>query len=132
MIAEAHRACVHPLYRRPGRILEQVKALFLAAPITSPSSPIMGPSTLRAWITQASAHCGDLHHYRHHFTCLKDTLPYIAGQIARTAQALILAKLRALCFSGPADYTGRASHLLASPGMAAAWPSQEPVAALFS
>jgi len=63
MIAEAHpRACRASSYRRQERDLEQVKALFLAAPFNaSPRAPhqMALSQRVRAWIRQAQRRLRD-------------------------------------------------------------------------
>jgi arginine decarboxylase len=116
MIAEAHRGLSCILFTADQEEdLEQVKALFLAAHSRSPELPIMALSTRQSLDNDKLSALRDLHQLRGIIYLFEDTLPFIAGQIARTAQAY-LGQLLPPFFKALLDYTGRASYSWHSPG----------------
>tara|TARA_R110001592_G_scaffold53784_10_gene164928 strand:+ start:8712 stop:10964 length:2253 start_codon:yes stop_codon:yes gene_type:complete len=116
LIAEAHRglSCILFTADQEGD-LAQVRALFQAAHSRSPELPIMALSTRQNLDNDKLTELRDLHQLRGIIYLFEDTLPFIAGQIARTAQAY-LGNLLPPFFKALLDYTGRASYSWHSPG----------------
>jgi len=118
LVAEAHRGLSCILFTAendPVHELEPVRKLFLAAHSRSPELPIMALSTTQALDNQLLSRLRDLHQLRGIIYLFEDTMPFIAGQIARTARAY-LSQLLPPFFKALLDYTGRASYSWHSPG----------------
>src|SRR5690606_41447307 len=84
------------------------RRLFDAAHSRSPELPIMALSTTQALDTQLLGRLRDLHQLRGIIYLFEDTMPFIAGQIARTARTY-LSQLLPPFFKALLTYTGRAS-----------------------
>ncbi|HCL41421.1 MAG TPA: lysine decarboxylase, partial [Pseudomonas sp.] len=116
LIAEAHRGLSCILFT-PEAVpdLQEVEALFSAAHSRSPELPIMALSTRQSIDPELLSALRELHQIRGIIYLFEDTLPFIAGQIARTARSY-LAQLLPPFFKALLDYTGRASYSWHSPG----------------
>ena len=118
LVAEAHRGLSCILFSAEHddqQGLEPVRKLFAAAHSRSPELPIMALSTAHALDNQLLSNLRDLHQLRGIIYLFEDTMPFIAGQIARTARAY-LSQLLPPFFKALLDYTGRASYSWHSPG----------------
>ncbi|MFN3578918.1 MAG: Orn/Lys/Arg decarboxylase N-terminal domain-containing protein, partial [Pseudomonas sp.] len=90
LIAEAHRGLSCILFSADQEEdMDQVQALFMAAHCRSPELPIMALSTRQSLDNDRLAALRDLHQLRGIIYLFEDTLAFIAGQIARTAQAYL-------------------------------------------
>ncbi|UJJ31757.1 Orn/Lys/Arg family decarboxylase [Halopseudomonas maritima] len=116
LIAEAHRGLSCILFT-PEAVpdLSEVEALFSAAHCRSPELPIMALSTRQSIDPERLSALRELHQIRGIIYLFEDTLPFIAGQIARTARSY-LSQLLPPFFKALLDYTGRASYSWHSPG----------------
>ncbi|HDZ55161.1 MAG TPA: lysine decarboxylase [Pseudomonas xinjiangensis] len=116
LIAEAHRGLSCILFTADLEAdLDPVRALFEAAHSRSPELPIMALTTRQNLDSAQLADLRDLHQLRGIIYLFEDTLPFIAGQIARTARSY-LSQLLPPFFKALLDYTGRASYSWHSPG----------------
>src|SRR5690606_12247930 len=118
LVAEAHRGLSCILFtpeNHPDGDLGQDRRLFDAAHSRSPELPIMALSTTQALDTQLLGRLRDLHQLRGIIYLFEDTMPFIAGQIARTARTY-LSQLLPPFFKALLTYTGRASYSWHSPG----------------
>ena len=118
LVAEAHRGLSCILFtpdNDPAQELEAERRLFAAAHSRSPELPIMALSTTQALDTQLLSKLRDLHQLRGIIYLFEDTMPFIAGQIARTARAY-LSQVLPPFFKALLDYTRRASYSWHSPG----------------
>ena len=118
LVAEAHRGLSCILFSAENddqQGLTAVRKLFAAAHSRSPELPIMALSTAHALDNQLLSSLRDLHQLRGIIYLFEDTMPFIAGQIARTARAY-LSQLLPPFFKALLDYTGRASYSWHSPG----------------
>ena len=88
LVAEAHRGLSCILFTPDNDLaagMEPVRKLFAAAHSRSPELPIMALSTTQQLDTQLLSSLRDLHQLRGIIYLFEDTMPFIAGQIARTA-----------------------------------------------
>lgn len=116
LIAEAHRGLSCILFTADlERDLGPVRALFLAAHSRSPELPIMALSTRQNLDSAHLVELRDLHQLRGIIYLFEDTIPFIAGQIARTARSY-LDQLLPPFFKALLDYTAKASYSWHSPG----------------
>ncbi|AQZ96136.1 Orn/Lys/Arg decarboxylase N-terminal domain-containing protein [Halopseudomonas phragmitis] len=116
LIAEAHRGLSCILFSTDdGNDLAPVQALFEAAHSRSPELPIIALSTRQHLDSHYLSALRDLLQLRGIIYLFEDTLPFIAGQIARTARAY-LAQLLPPFFKALLDYTARSSYSWHSPG----------------
>lgn len=116
LIAEAHRGLSCILFTADLEAdLAPVRALFEAAHSRSPELPIMALSIQQNLDSAKLAELRNLHQLRGIIYLFEDTLPFIAGQIARTARSY-LSQLLPPFFKALMDYTGRASYSWHSPG----------------
>lgn len=117
LVAEAHRglSCILFAADNQGHDLTQVRQLFAAAHSRSPELPIMALSTTQTLDIDLLSNLRDLHQLRGIIYLFEDTMPFIAGQIARTARSY-LAQLLPPFFKALLTYTGRASYSWHSPG----------------
>lgn len=116
LIAEAHRGLSCILFTADAADdLEPIRALFEAAHSRSPELPIMALTTRQNLDNTQLAELRELHQLRGIIYLFEDTLPFIAGQIARTARSY-LSNLLPPFFKALLDYTGRASYSWHSPG----------------
>ena len=116
LIAEAHRGLSCILFTADaGADLAPIRALFEAAHSRSPELPIMALSIQQNLDSAMLADLRSLHQLRGIIYLFEDTLPFIAGQIARTARSY-LSQLLPPFFKALLDYTGRASYSWHSPG----------------
>lgn len=116
LIAEAHRGLSCILFTADLEAdLAPVRALFLAAHSRSPELPIMALSTRQHLDNTRLVELRDLHQLRGIIYLFEDTIPFIAGQIARTARSY-LAQLLPPFFKALLDYTAQASYSWHSPG----------------
>ena len=118
LVAEAHRGLSCILFtpdNDPEHELEPVRKLFRAAHSRSPELPIMALSTTQALDTLLLSRLRDVHQLRGIIYLFEDTMPFIAGQIARTARAYMSQVLPPF-FKALLAYTGRASYSWHSPG----------------
>lgn len=118
LVAEAHRGLSCILFtpeNHPDGDLGPERRLFDAAHSRSPELPIMALSTTQALDTQLLGRLRDLHQLRGIIYLFEDTMPFIAGQIARTARTY-LSQLLPPFFKALLTYTGRASYSWHSPG----------------
>lgn len=120
LIAEAHRGLSCILFTADTADgLAPIRALFEAAHSRSPELPIMALTTRQNLDNAQLAELRELHQLRGIIYLFEDTLPFIAGQIARTARSY-LSNLLPPFFKALLDYTGRASYSWHSPGHGAA------------
>ena len=118
LVAEAHRGLSCILFtpdNDPSDDLEPVRKLFVAAHSRSPELPIMALSTTQSLDAQLLSRLRDLHQLRGIIYLFEDTMPFIAGQIARTARTY-LSQVLPPFFKALLTYTGRASYSWHSPG----------------
>src|SRR5690606_18097397 len=89
LVAEAHRGLSCILFSAENdhqQGLDPVRKLFLAAHSRSPELPIIALSTTQSLDNQLLSNLRDLHQLRGIIYLFEDTMPFIAGQIARTAR----------------------------------------------
>lgn len=117
MVAEAHRglSCILFPADNHGHDMAPVRQLFAAAHSRSPELPIMALSTTQTLDSELLSKLRDLHQLRGIIYLFEDTMPFLAGQIARTARSY-LAQLLPPFFKALLTYTGRASYSWHSPG----------------
>ena len=116
LIAEAHRglACILFTPEALSKI-NDVEALFDAAHSRSPELPIMAITTRQTIDPEQLGALRELHQIRGIIYLFEDTLPFIAGQVARTARSY-LAQLLPPFFKALLEYSSRASYSWHSPG----------------
>ena len=116
LIAEAHRGLSCILFTPEAQSdLSQVETLFNAAHSRSPELPIMALSTRQTIDPELLSALRELHQIRGIIYLFEDTLPFIAGQIARTARSY-LGQLLPPFFKALLEYSSRASYSWHSPG----------------
>jgi len=116
LIAEAHRGLSCILFTPDAELsLEAIEALFSAAHSRSPELPIMALSTRQSIAPELLTQLRELHQIRGIIYLFEDTLPFIAGQIARTARSY-LNQLLPPFFKALLDYTASSSYSWHSPG----------------
>lgn len=116
LIAEAHRGLSCILFT-PEVLsdINEVQALFEAAHCRSPELPIMALTTRQTIDPELLSALRELHQIRGIIYLFEDTLPFIAGQIARTARSY-LGQLLPPFFKALLEYSSRASYSWHSPG----------------
>lgn len=110
LIAEAHRGLSCILFTPEALSdINEVQALFEAAHCRSPELPIMALTTRQTIDPELLSALRELHQIRGIIYLFEDTLPFIAGQIARTARSY-LGQLLPPFFKALLDYSSRASY----------------------